>query len=146
VGDPLTNFYSKATQLFSSVDEELEYLEDFDLDISRAAVLEKLHKYEAAAEIHLREGRTLEAIRLFLIDENNQAAIQRGNVCILQGLWEHVSFGVKKFCKPEEVARLLTLASKIKSSDLLDTAAVDEVRDILYLCFWKFAKGVFCVI
>ena len=124
-------YYSKATQLFDSVDEELEYLEDFDLDVSRAAVLEKLHKYEEAAEIHLLEGRTLEAIRLFLMDENNQAVIQRGNTCILQGLWENLSFGVKRSRKPEEVTRLLALASKIKSSDLLEAAAVDEVRRTL---------------
>lgn len=125
--DPINLFYSKVTQLFNSVDEELEYLEDFDLDISKAAVLEKLHRYDDAAEIHLREGRTLEAIRLLLMDRNNQTAIQRGNACILRGLWEHVSFGVKKFCRPEEVSQLLTLASKIKSSDLLEAAAVDEV-------------------
>ena len=133
---PLTLLYisrSKATQLFNSVDEELEYLENFDLDVSRAAVLEKLHKYEEAAEIHLLEGRTLEAIRLLLMDVNNQAAILRGNACILQGLWEHLSFGMKRFNKPEEVARLLALASKIKSSDLLEAASVDEVCDTLYL-------------
>lgn len=90
-----------------------------------------MHKYEDAAEIHLLEGRTLEAIRLFLVDGNNQAAIKRGNACILQGLWEYVSFGVKVFSKPEEVTRLLVLASKIKSSDLLEDAAVDEVREVL---------------
>ena len=97
-------------------------------------MLENLHKYEEAAEIHLLEGRTLEAIRLFLMDVNNQAAIQRGNACILQGLWEHLSFGMKRFNKPE-VARLLVLASKIKSSDLLEAAAIDEVRDALYVFF-----------
>jgi hypothetical protein len=91
-----------------------------------------LRKYEEAAEIHLREGRTLEAIRLLLMDGNSQAAIQRGNACILQGLWEHVSFGVKTFCKPEEVAQLLALASKIKTSDALEAAMVDEVRHVLY--------------
>ena len=105
---------SKATQLFNSADEELEYLEYLDLDVSRAPVLEKLHKYEEAAEIHLLEGRTLEAIRLLLMDVNNQAAIRRGIACILQSLWEVLSFGMKKFNKPEEVARLLALASKIK--------------------------------
>jgi hypothetical protein len=94
-------------------------------------VLEKLHKYEEAAEIHLLEGRTLEAIRLFLMDVHNQVAIQRGNACILQGLWEHLSFGMKMFDKPEEVDRLLALASKIKSSDLLEAAAVDEVRNAI---------------
>ena len=88
-----------------------------------------MHKYEEAAEIHLLEGRTLEAIRLLLMDANNQAAIQRGNACILQGLWQHASFGVKKFHKPEEVAQLLALASKVKSSGLLEPGAVDEVRD-----------------
>jgi hypothetical protein len=124
----------------------LEYLEDFDLDVSRAAVLENLHKYEEAAEIHLLEGRTLEAIRLFLMDVNNQAAIKRGNSCILQGLWEHLSFGMKKFNKSEEVARLLALASKIKiikSSDLLEAAAVDEVRNALvFFLLGSLLKGM----
>ena len=106
-------------------------------------MLERLHKYEEAAEIHLLEGRTLEAIRLLLMDVDNQAAIQRGNACILQGLWEHLSFGMKRFNKPEEVASLLALASKFKSSNLLEVAAVDEVRDVLYPLFWKFAKGIF---
>ena len=103
-------------------------------------MLEKLHKYEEAAKIHLMEGRTLEAIRLLLMDGNNQAAIQRGNACILQGLWEHASFGVRKFSKPEEVARLLALASKIKTSDLLEAAALDEVRHA-DLFSWNFTNS-----
>ena len=78
------------------------------------------------------------------MDGNSQAAIQRGNACILQGLWEQLSFGVKKFCKPEEVAQLLALASKIKTSDALEAAMVDEVR-LLYFSL-PFVKGVFCVI
>jgi hypothetical protein len=77
------------------------------------------------------------------MDVNNQAAIQRGNACILQGLWEHLSFGMKRVNKPEEVGPLLALASKFKSSDFLEVAAVDEVRDALYPLSWKFAKGIF---
>ncbi|KAF8955734.1 hypothetical protein BDZ97DRAFT_1926448 [Flammula alnicola] len=95
----------KATQLFDSVEEQLEYLEDFDLDVSRAALLEKLGKFQDAADIHFAEGRTLEAIRL----------------------WEKASFGVKSLDRIEEVVRLLALASKVKSLGMLDSIDTDEL-------------------
>ncbi|KAF8974058.1 hypothetical protein BDZ97DRAFT_421872 [Flammula alnicola] len=117
----------KATQLFDSVEEQLEYLEDFDLDVSRAALLEKLGKFQDAADIHFAEGRTLEAIRLFLMDENDETSIRRGYHCILQGLWEKASFGVKSLDRIEEVVRLLALASKVKSLGMLDSIDTDEL-------------------
>ncbi|KAG1759881.1 hypothetical protein EDD22DRAFT_992573 [Suillus occidentalis] len=43
--------------LFSTFDEELEFLEDFDLDYARASLLESHARYYEAAELHLSENR-----------------------------------------------------------------------------------------
>ncbi|KNZ80017.1 TPR and ankyrin repeat-containing protein 1 [Termitomyces sp. J132] len=67
----------KARELFSTDEEELEYLEDLDLGITRAKVLVSLGRPAKAAALHLDEGRTEEAIPLFLQDS----------------LWDSVSYG-----------------------------------------------------
>ncbi|KAF9524672.1 hypothetical protein CPB83DRAFT_909779 [Crepidotus variabilis] len=117
----------KATKLFTSVEEQLEYLEDFDLDISRAALLEQLGKYEDAAEIHLAEGRTLEAIRLFLKDQSDLKAMARGQHCILRGLWEQLSFGSELSEHTTEVDRLLNIAASIRTTDIINSPIGDEI-------------------
>lgn len=104
----------------------MEYLEDYDLDVSRAAVLKELGRYREAGDIHLAEGRTLEAIQLFLIDDDDQHTVQRGHACILQGLWRHLSFGVKVQDGGAEAIQLLELASKVKLTST-DTVINDEV-------------------
>ena len=120
---------SKAKQLFDSVEEQLEYLEDFDLDFSKAAVLENLGKFQDAAEIHLAEGRTTEAIRLFLIDKGNEESIARGRTCILQGLWEKASFNTRGLNRSEQVVELLKLASSVstQSKTIVNPLVNDEV-------------------
>jgi hypothetical protein len=84
----------KATQLFPSHEEVLEFTEDYDLDIARATLLEKAGRTLEAAELHLAEGRTLEGIELLLNDTTNEAALLRGQECVLHGLWHCLSFGV----------------------------------------------------
>lgn len=106
------------------MDEQLKYLEDFDLDVSRAALFEKLGRYFKAAEIHLSEGRTLEAIQLFVKDNTNVASVRRGRECILRGLWENVSFGMNISGRSTEVENLLNHASSLK-----DAGVADEVCD-----------------
>jgi hypothetical protein len=108
----------------------LQYLEDYDLDVSRAAVLKELGRYKEAGDIHLAEGRTLEAIQLFLIDDNDQYAVRRGHICILQGLWKHLSFSVKAQDGGAEAIQLLELASKVKLTST-DTGVNDEVSQYL---------------
>ncbi|KAF8222237.1 hypothetical protein L208DRAFT_1381918 [Tricholoma matsutake] len=112
-------------QLFNSDEEELGYLEEYDLDVSRAAVLKELGRYKEAGEIHLAEGRTLEAIELFLIDDNDQDTVRHGHACILQGLWRHLSFAVKVEDEGAEAIQLLELASKVKLTST-DTVVNDE--------------------
>ena len=126
-------FSSKAKQLFDSVEEQLEYLEDFDLDSSKAAVLENLGKFQDAAEIHLAEGRTTEAIRLFLIDKSNEESIARGRICILQGLWEKASFHTRGLNRSEQVVELLKLASSVstQSRTVVNPLVNDEVGNCI---------------
>jgi hypothetical protein len=104
----------------------LEYLEEYDLDISRAAVLEELGRYKEAGDIHLAEGRILEAIQLFLMNNDDQYTVRRGHACILQGLWRHLSFAVKVQDGGAEATKLLNLASKVKLTST-DIVVNDEV-------------------
>ncbi|KAJ7222624.1 hypothetical protein GGX14DRAFT_558715 [Mycena pura] len=102
----------KASALFSSYEEELEYLEDRGLDVARVAILESLGRYSDAAEVHLEEGRIFEAIKLFLRDRNNELLMRRGIECILQGLWQRVSFAVTPGDDDSSASVLLSLAAK----------------------------------
>ncbi|KAJ7836348.1 hypothetical protein B0H14DRAFT_2794293 [Mycena olivaceomarginata] len=92
----------KANALFSSYEEALEYLEE---------------RFDDAAEVHLEEGRTFEAIKLFLRDRDNARSIRRGIECILQSLWRQVSFDVSPNEDPS-VSSLLALAAKAEASFL----------------------------
>ncbi|KAJ7743864.1 hypothetical protein B0H16DRAFT_1889844 [Mycena metata] len=107
----------KANALFSSYEEALEYLEDRGLDVAHATLLESLGRFSDAAEIHLEEGRTLDAIRLFLRDRSEQS-MYRGVRCILQSLWQRVSFAVLPDGGDPSISLLLGLAVKAEASFL----------------------------
>ncbi|KAJ6456165.1 hypothetical protein C8R45DRAFT_1187129 [Mycena sanguinolenta] len=108
----------KANALFSSYEEELEYLEERGLDVAHATLLESLGRFYDAAEVHLEEGRTFEAIELFLRDRDNKDSICRGAQCILQSLWRNVSFSVFPKEDDPSVSPLLALAAKVDPSFL----------------------------
>ncbi|KAF8151989.1 hypothetical protein K438DRAFT_1988110 [Mycena galopus ATCC 62051] len=107
----------KANALFSSYEEALEYLEERGLDVAHATLLESLGRFCDAAEVHLEEGRTFEAIKLFLRDRDDMHSIRRGTECILQTLWHKVSFAVSPNDDPS-VPALLALATKAEASFL----------------------------
>ncbi|KAF8816728.1 hypothetical protein BYT27DRAFT_7237858 [Phlegmacium glaucopus] len=114
--------FGVAHSLFVTVEEEISYLRDRNLN---DALLDLLilneRKYEAA-EVHLSKGRFLEAIDLFLEDsENKQDSIQGAVNCILQGLRKAVPFG-------GSVAGL-EVTELLKRSDLIDPRIVSQ--DIL---------------
>ncbi|KAF8060885.1 hypothetical protein FPV67DRAFT_312197 [Lyophyllum atratum] len=115
----------KARQLFSTDEEELEYLEDHDLDIARAEVLTSLGRPAEAAELHLLEGRTLDAIPLFLKDEDNAHSMRQASQCILQEFWRNLSFGIVP-AQNQAISQVLGW-SRCLNTDLLDINDRDEI-------------------
>nr|GAT46622.1 predicted protein [Mycena chlorophos] len=108
----------KAKDLFDSFEEQLEYLEDRGLDDARASLLESLGRYSDAAQVHLEEGRTVEAIKLFLRDLTDDASVRRGIDCVLQGLRDRITFNVVPSPDDEVVNMLLNLSAQVADSPL----------------------------
>lgn len=115
------------------MEEEIEYLEDRNLDDAHLDLLMLHDKKSDAAEVLLKEGHVLEAIDLFLDDnENRQNSMQKATNCVLQGLRKAMPVGGSVV--GPEVAELL------KRSDLLDPCILsqdvcDEVRSASFSCF-----------
>ncbi|RXW16510.1 hypothetical protein EST38_g9345 [Candolleomyces aberdarensis] len=121
----------KAETLFESVDEQLQYLEDnILLDDCHAAVLAKHGKHQEAAEIHMKEGRTMEAIDALLDDKKNELeSRRRANDWIFQGLWENTSFSRKIEDADTAALEFLQRAFKVdKDAKLLSPTRKDELE------------------
>lgn len=133
------NLLDRATSLFESFDDALEFMEDYGFEIARASLLESSGRLSEAAELHLLEGRPIKAIQLFLQDQSDEAAYQRAQDCILSGLWQHMSFSVTpKDYEKSTLGLLLKFAKDIVTNPrgLLS----DHVRDQLTM-FQVFSSG-----
>ncbi|PBK79680.1 hypothetical protein ARMGADRAFT_118281 [Armillaria gallica] len=108
----------KARKLFDSVEEEVGYLEERDLDLALADVLEEEGRFSEAAELHYSEGRKEQAIELFLRRTEDKAALRRAQECILEELWHRISFGVDpKVIRLDSTAmRLMRSASRLDAT------------------------------
>ncbi|KAG7450801.1 uncharacterized protein BT62DRAFT_928080 [Guyanagaster necrorhizus] len=117
----------KAHQLFDSLEEELEYLEERDLDIALADLLETMGRLSEAAELHYSEGRREEAIELFLREAENENALRRAQECILAELWHRISFGMdsRTICSDPAVSRLMRFASRFDAALMGKTEAAE---------------------
>lgn len=121
----------KANALFASYEEALEYLEERGLDMAHAMLLESLGRFSEAAEVHLEEGRTFDAIRLFLQDRDNEDSMHQGIQCILQCLWQRLSFAVLPPRDDPSVSLLLKFVAKA------DISIVSENdRKEVWCVFW----------
>lgn len=116
--------------LFPSFDEELEFLEDYDLDYARASLLESHSRYYEAAELHLSENRPLEAARAFVKDSSNANSTIRAAETILEYLWRKCSFRVtaKDAFADDSLRHFIDLAGQLQTNKLLDPLSGDLVR------------------
>ncbi|KAF9230331.1 hypothetical protein BU15DRAFT_83761 [Melanogaster broomeanus] len=80
--------------LFETFEEELDFLDTYDLDVALVELLDLHGKFVEAAELHLSEGRPLDAIKSFLKDKGDDSAVSRAGDILLENLWRHCSFGV----------------------------------------------------
>ncbi|KAJ2926880.1 hypothetical protein H1R20_g10209, partial [Candolleomyces eurysporus] len=122
--------FKKARSLFESDEEQLEYLRDnILLDDCHAAVLAKLGRHKEAAEIHMEEGRTMEAIDTLLDHKENKESKRQANDWIFQGLWENTSFSRKIEDTDAAALEFLRRASKVsKDAKLLSPTRKDELE------------------
>jgi hypothetical protein len=103
--------------LFSSDEEALEFIEEYDFIDARVVLLTKLGRRGKAADLYIPEGRKLEAIQLLLDDLGDSHSIHRGMGYILSGLWEIFSMAITPKTKKtrQTVVELLRLARLVKT-------------------------------
>ncbi|KAI0286423.1 hypothetical protein BC826DRAFT_1108859 [Russula brevipes] len=103
-------FYRKASRLFSSVEEELEF----------------------AADLHVRENRMLDAVEVLLKDKLSKEAIQRASRTLLGALWNVLSFGILPMDLGSEsqasLKRMLLLVGKFDLSVLEERSRRESLR------------------
>ncbi|KAG1841507.1 hypothetical protein F4604DRAFT_1829867 [Suillus subluteus] len=106
--------------LFSTFDEELEFLEDCDLDYARASLLESHSRYYEAAELHLSENRPLEAVRAFIRDTGNVDSTIRAADTILEYFWRKCSFRItaKTALADEPMRHFIALSDQLETNKL----------------------------
>ncbi|KAI6046365.1 hypothetical protein EDC04DRAFT_2598161 [Pisolithus marmoratus] len=114
--------------LFRSIEEELEFLDTYGLDVALVVLYESHGRYVEAAELHLSEDRPLDAIRLFLKDKTNQHAVRRAADTILLCLWKHCSFGVSPRELHDGILKTLISLSHRLPMDLLSPRVRNEIK------------------
>ncbi|KAI3622615.1 hypothetical protein WG66_015967 [Moniliophthora roreri] len=109
---------AQGTRLFETSEEALEYAEERDLDIARGDILVAHLRLSEAAELHWSEGRPMEAIDLFL-KEGSSESVGRASQCIIEELWQRISFAVRRdaVCADAITLRLLGLGQSIKMDE-----------------------------
>ncbi|KAG1851820.1 hypothetical protein C8R48DRAFT_361252 [Suillus tomentosus] len=122
--------------LFSTFDEELEFLEDYDLDDARASLLESHSRYYEVAELHLSENRPLEAVRAFIKDKSNADSTIRAADTILEYFWRKCSFRITvKSIADEPMQHFIALADQLETNKLIPTT-----RDLISM-FQNILRG-----
>lgn len=111
--------------MFTSEEDALEFLEDYDLDEARAEMLKGSGKVLESAEIHAKEGDMLKAVET-LTDCATQSVdhVRRAIAYFLTGLWKGLTFGALPTSTPI-VSELLRLVDKLDRSAMTQQE-VDE--------------------
>ncbi|KAI6165389.1 hypothetical protein EDD17DRAFT_1754090 [Pisolithus thermaeus] len=118
----------RPSSLFRSIEEELEFLDTYGLDVALVVLYESHGKYVEAGELHLSEDRPLDAIRVFLKDKTNQHAVGRAADVLLECLWKHCSFGVARQELHNKIPKTLISLSHQLPLGLLSPRAREGVR------------------
>ncbi|KAI6128736.1 hypothetical protein EDD16DRAFT_1739250 [Pisolithus croceorrhizus] len=118
----------RPSSLFSSFEEELDFLETYGLNVALVVLYESHGKYVEAAELHLSEDEPLDAIKAFLKDKTNQHAVGRAADVLLECLWKHCSFGVAREELHNGIPKTLISLSHQLPLDLLLPQARERIR------------------
>jgi hypothetical protein len=103
--------------LFSSFDEELKFLEEYDLDC--IPLLESHSMYYEVAEIHLSENRPMKAVQAFLKDNRNIDSVARAADILLEFMWRKCSFRITPIAGADSsVRQAIALADQLQMKEL----------------------------
>ena len=114
-------------------------MEDYEFDVARADLLEQSSRFSEAAEIRFQEGDVVKAISLLLQDGTTESR-SRALVCLLEGLWKHLPFGVTmRFLQDRGdsvkfVDSLLELGKQFLKAPEVPEHTKDTVRSELRFC------------
>ncbi|KAI0321916.1 hypothetical protein OF83DRAFT_135754 [Amylostereum chailletii] len=121
------NDLKTASSLFATLEEKLEFVEQYNLDVALAAFLIEEGRYAEAADLHLQEGRTMEATGLYIRDyqsRQSNASLLKAKDCILQSLWELLSFDI--IINPSDQQLQQDLRALFRHISRIDTNDLDE--------------------
>ncbi|KAG1720128.1 uncharacterized protein EDB91DRAFT_1257152 [Suillus paluster] len=114
--------------LFSSSDEELEFLEAHGLDYARVSLLESHSRYYEVAELHLSENRPMEAAQAFLEDNRNADSAACAADALLESLWCKYSFRITRAAVPDDsVQHSIALTNQLQ---MLNTKTIPATSTI----------------
>ncbi|KAH8101589.1 hypothetical protein BXZ70DRAFT_104267, partial [Cristinia sonorae] len=122
------NKLDQATKLFPSIDEAMEFMEEYEFDVARADLLERNGRFAEAAELHFSDGHVVRAISLLLKDDN-ETSRKRAEACLLDGLWRSLPFGVNMRLRQEHKdakSDVLLQDLIVLSDQFLQTAGVSS--------------------
>lgn len=105
---------------------------DRNFDLAQVDLLLLHGRTQEAAELHLAEGRILEAVDIFLSSKDSHAdASQRAVSCILAGLWDLFSLGT--LLTPARIAeaqKYLHKASQLDDITLNENERIEVRRNV----------------
>lgn len=136
---PLTPVFRKAVRLFSSIDEQLEFARDCDLDVAEVSILVERGQFFEAADLHIRENRMLDAVEVLLKNKTSKEATQRASQSLLDALWNVLSFGVLPTELDKEsqanLKRMMQLIKRLDQSSLDQKSQLEVESHLISIAF-----------
>ncbi|KAG8936137.1 hypothetical protein FRC00_009700 [Tulasnella sp. 408] len=117
-----------AKSLFETPEAHVEFLEENGFCEQRVAVLVDLARHDAAAEALLQQGRRSEAVTCFL-ESHNKNAQDRAIECLIDGLFQQVTFAMDLRDRSNEFSKLVELTSRVQGT-ALQSLEIDAVKAI----------------
>ncbi|KAG1738625.1 uncharacterized protein EDB91DRAFT_1137833, partial [Suillus paluster] len=112
-------FHRAPLPLFSSSDEELKFLEEYDLDYTRVSFLKSRGSSYEVAEPDLSENRLVEAAQVLPKDNRNAESAAPTVVALLESLWRKYSFRITRTAVADDsVQHSITLTNQLQMRKL----------------------------
>ncbi|KAG8918121.1 hypothetical protein FRC01_002041 [Tulasnella sp. 417] len=119
-----------AKSLFETPDAHVEFLEENGFCDQRVAVLVDLARHEAAGEALVQEGRRAEAVACFL-ESKSPNARTKATQCLIDGLFQQVTFGVDVQRPSDELSKLVGLTSRVYGT-VLENIEINAMKAIYH--------------